>query len=64
MYSGVAVVVRQRAAFRGAVGVVPNSDVGDGEIVGFVGDIHVLAGFTGNSTQMGTVAVESTRPAV
>ena len=37
---------------------------GDVEGVGVVGDVHVMAWFTGNSTRMGGVAVESTRPAV
>ena len=41
-----------------------SDEVGDVDGVGVVGDVHVLAGFTGNSTRMGGVAVVSTRPAV
>ena len=35
-----------------------------GSVTGVVGDVHVPAEFTGYSTRMGGVAVESTRTAV
>ena len=41
-----------------------SDEIGDVKGVGVVGDVHVLAGFTGNSTRMGGVAVESTCTAV